>query len=144
MDILIWNLFSESNFDFGKWSNWKYANTGICVYSVWPLLKVKNWFRMQISNEKVHITILNFFMESFDQYLKKSKMDFPVYFQIFNCGGQIHFLEIDPYIFRVLGPILAIKSAREPPKENSSSYLKSHITTPPYLGLLTGSANWVS
>ena len=27
MDILISNLLSESILDFGKWSNWKYANT---------------------------------------------------------------------------------------------------------------------
>ena len=109
MNILIWNLLSESIFDFRKWSNWKYANTDIRIFSVWPLPKVKNWFWKQISNENVHITILNNFLERFDQHLKKvKKMDFPLYFHIFNRRGQIHFLEIDPYIFRVLGPILAI------------------------------------
>ena len=35
-------------------------------------------------------------------------MDFPLYFQIFGCRGRLHFLEIDHYIFRVLGPIIAI------------------------------------
>ena len=40
-------------------------------------------------------------------------MDFPLYFQIFYWWGRINFLEIDPYIFRVLGPIY---SAWEPPK----------------------------
>ena len=34
MDILISNLLSKSIFAFGKWSNWKYANTRI-----WVLLK---------------------------------------------------------------------------------------------------------
>ena len=61
MDIFISNLLSESIFDFGKWSNGKYTNTRICVFSVWPLPKVKNWFRKQIWNENVHISILNFF-----------------------------------------------------------------------------------
>ena len=28
MDILISNLLSETIFDFGKWSNWKYALAG--------------------------------------------------------------------------------------------------------------------
>ena len=32
MDILILNLLSESIFDFEKGSNWKYANTCICVF----------------------------------------------------------------------------------------------------------------
>ena len=49
-----------------------------------------------------------FFLERFNQYLKKSKNGFPIYLQIFSCRGRIHFLEIDPYTFRVLGPILAI------------------------------------
>ena len=34
---------------------------------------------------------------SIDQYMKKlKKMDFPLYFQISNRRGQIHFLDIDP------------------------------------------------
>ena len=132
MNIFIWNLLSESNFDFGKWSNWKYANMHICVYSVWPLPEVKNWFWKQISNENVHITILKKNLSALISIWKSKKMNFPLYFQIFNRQGQIHFLEIDPYIFRVLCPILAIKSAREPPKQHSRTYLKSHITTPPY------------
>ena len=33
MDILISNLLSELIFDFGKWSNWKYANTRCIVVS---------------------------------------------------------------------------------------------------------------
>ena len=32
MDILISNLLSKSIFDFGKWSNWKYAYTRIRVF----------------------------------------------------------------------------------------------------------------
>ena len=79
MDILISNLLSEA-FNFGKWSNWKYANTRICVFFVWPLPKVKNWFRKQIWNENVHISIL-IFVKSFGQYLKSQKINFQLYFQ---------------------------------------------------------------
>ena len=63
MDILISNLLSESIFDFGKWSNWKYANTCICVFSVWLVPKVKN------------------ISEHFGQYLKSQKIDLQLYFQ---------------------------------------------------------------
>ena len=101
MDILIWNMLSESIFDFGKWSNWKYANTRICVFSVLPLPEVENWFRKQISNENVHITILNFFLEHFGQYLKKvqkwishlfpkseiDRVDRNIHFQISTMGS---------------------------------------------------------
>ena len=76
MDILISNLLSESILDFGKWPNWKYTNTHICVFSVWPLPEVKNWFWKQIWNEKVHISILNFFLKSFGQYFNRSKNGF--------------------------------------------------------------------
>ena len=89
MDIFISNLLSKSIFNFGKWSNWKYANTHISVFSVWPLPKVKNWFRKQIWNENVHVSILIFF-GAFRQYLKKkSKIGFPLYFQnvIWRGGG---------------------------------------------------------
>ena len=41
-----------------KWSNWKYKNTCICVFSVWPLPKVENLFRKQIWSENIYITIL--------------------------------------------------------------------------------------
>ena len=34
MGILFSNLLSESILDFGKWSNWKYENMRICVFSV--------------------------------------------------------------------------------------------------------------
>ena len=80
------NLFNKcfktviENNGFGKWSNWKYANTRISVFSVWPLPKVENRFRKQIWNENVHISILNFLLKCIGQYLKKS-MDFPLYFQ---------------------------------------------------------------
>ena len=49
MDILISNLLSESNLDFGKWSNGKYANTRICVFSVWPLPEVDIWILVHYS-----------------------------------------------------------------------------------------------
>ena len=81
MDILIWNMLSESIFDSGKWSNWKYANTRICIFSVWPLPEVENGFRKQISNENVHITILNFFLSVLVSIKKNKKMDFSLYFQ---------------------------------------------------------------
>ena len=41
MGILFSNLLSESIFDFGKWSNLKYANMCICVLSIWPFPEVK-------------------------------------------------------------------------------------------------------
>ena len=81
MDILFSNLLLESIFDFGKWSNWKYANTHICVFSVRPLPEVKNLLRKLIWNENVHVTILKKNRERFGQYLKKSKMDISLYFQ---------------------------------------------------------------
>ena len=73
MDILISNLLSESILDFRNWSNGKCANTCICVFSVWPLPKVQNWFQKQIWNENVQISI-QFFLKSFGHYLKKSKI----------------------------------------------------------------------
>ena len=48
MDILISNLLSESILDFGKWLNRKYTNTRFCVFSVWSLPEVQNWFQKQI------------------------------------------------------------------------------------------------
>ena len=80
MDILISNLLSELILDFGKWSNGKYANTRICVISVWPLPKVQNWFPKQIWNENVHISVLNFLFKSFSEYLKKEKNVYPIVF----------------------------------------------------------------
>ena len=83
MYILISNLLSKSILDFGMWSTGKYANMRICIFSVLPLPKVQNWFRKQIWNENVHVSILNFFLKSFGQYLKKNqKLDFPLYFKI--------------------------------------------------------------
>ena len=92
MDILITNLLSESIFDFGK-SNWKYANTRICVFSVWPLPDVENWFRKQIWNENIHISIVNFFLKSFGQYFKKSKKWIShCIFKKWFYRGRVHFL----------------------------------------------------
>ena len=73
MDILISNLLLESIFDFGKWSNWKDANTCICVLSVWPLPKVQNWFWKQIWNENVHISMLFFLFSVLVSIFKKVK-----------------------------------------------------------------------
>ena len=61
MAILISNLLSESILDFGKWPNGKYMYTRICLFSVWPLSEVQNWFGKQISNKNVHISVLIFF-----------------------------------------------------------------------------------
>ena len=63
MDILISNLLSESILDFRKWSTGKYANSQICVFPVWPLPEVQNWFQKQIWKKNVHISILIFFEE---------------------------------------------------------------------------------
>ena len=46
-DLLISKLLSKSILDFGKWSNCKYAQIHICVFSVWPLPKVQNLFWIQ-------------------------------------------------------------------------------------------------
>ena len=80
MAILISNLLLESFFDLRKWSNEKYANTRICVFSIWPLPEVENWFRKPIWNENVHISILIFFLKSFSQYFKKSENGFLIEF----------------------------------------------------------------
>ena len=99
MDILIWNLLSESIFDFKKWSNWKYAKRHIWVFSVWPLPKVKNWSRKQISNENV--TNLKKNLERFSQYFKKSKNWFRIVFP----KSEIDRVDknIDIQIIRIMG-----------------------------------------
>ena len=73
MGILFSNLFSEPIFVLGKWSNTKYGDTGICVFSVWPLHEVKNWFWKQIWKENTNISIQFFFLKCFGQYLKSQK-----------------------------------------------------------------------
>ena len=42
----------------------------IGVISVWPLPEVRNWFRKQILNENVHISILKKNMECFNHHKK--------------------------------------------------------------------------
>ena len=92
MDILISNLLSESIFDVGKWSNWKYANTRICVFSVW-LPEVENWFRKQICNKNVHISILNFFFEEFRSlFWKVQKWISHCIFKKWFDRGRVYFL----------------------------------------------------
>ena len=71
LGILFSNLHWESIFDFRKWSNGKYTNTRICVFSVWPLPEVENWFRKQIWKENAHISIQFFFFEEFRSIFKK-------------------------------------------------------------------------
>ena len=88
MGTLFSNLLSESIFDFRKWSNLKYANMHICVFSVLPLLEVKNWFWKQIWKEYTNISILNLFLKSFGQYLKKKvKNGFPIVFSKSDLAG---------------------------------------------------------
>ena len=110
MDILFSNLLLESIFDFRKWSNWKYANTRICVFSVWPLPEVKNWFRKQIWNENIYISIPNFFWSVSLSILKSQKMDFPLYFQKVVLLWQGSIVGIDYGFFRVFGPYFIGKS----------------------------------
>ena len=80
MGILFSNLLSESIFDFKKWANLKYANTRICVFSVWPLPKVENWFWKQIWKANTNIYILNFFWRVSVDILKSQQINFPLYF----------------------------------------------------------------
>ena len=80
MGFLFSNLLLESIFYFGEWSNRKYTNTRDCIFSVWPLSIVKNWFQKQIWKQNAHISILIFFVKSFGQYLRKSKNGFPIAF----------------------------------------------------------------
>ena len=42
-DILISNMISESISDFGKWSNWKYAN--YANWRIFSLTTSQNWFQ---------------------------------------------------------------------------------------------------
>ena len=71
--IEIWTFLFQICFRNKFWTSGSgqtenYANTRICVFSVWPLPEVENWFPKQIWNENVHISILNFFFKSFGQY----------------------------------------------------------------------------
>ena len=78
--FLVWNLLWESIFNFGKWSNGKYTNRCICVFSIWSLPEVKNLFRKQISNENCHISILKL-LRVLVNTLKSQKLIPPLYFQ---------------------------------------------------------------
>ena len=77
MDLFISKLLSKSILDFWKWSNWKYANTYLRVFTVWPLPEVQNWFWRQFWNEKVHISNVNFFCSVLTNNKKNWKLDFP-------------------------------------------------------------------
>ena len=52
MGLLFSNLFclSELIFDFGKWSNWKYANKRICVF-VFVFVKSKTDFESRFEKK---------------------------------------------------------------------------------------------
>ena len=68
MGILFSNLLSESILDFGKWSNGKYTNMRIYVFSVRPLPEVK--IDSESRFEK-RMLIFLFFLRSFNQNLNK-------------------------------------------------------------------------
>ena len=61
LGLLISKLLSKSILGLGKWSNWKYANTYLRIFTVWPLPEVQNWFWKQFWNEKVDISVVIFF-----------------------------------------------------------------------------------
>ena len=87
MDILISNLLSETILDFRKWSNGKHMYTHTCVFSVWPLPKVENWFRKQIWKDNTHNSIQKKNLKSFGHYLIKSKNRFPIVFSKCDLTG---------------------------------------------------------
>ena len=84
MDILIWNPLSESIFDFGKWSNWKYANTR-------QKLIPKTDFKWECP-----YYYSKFFLECFGQYLEKSKNGFPIVFSNFQLARADSFFRDRP------------------------------------------------
>ena len=61
----------------------------IGVISVWPLPEVRNWFRKQISNENVHISILNFFFGAFRSSQKnvQKRISHCIFKKWFGWGG---------------------------------------------------------
>ena len=56
MDILISNLLSESILEFGKWSNGKYTNMCICVFSVFSCRLVLGRFQLLPDTLKVTVS----------------------------------------------------------------------------------------
>ena len=70
MGILFSNLLSESILDFGKWSNGKYTNMRIYVFSVLPLPEVK--IDSESRFEK-RMPIFLFFFEEFQSKFKQKK-----------------------------------------------------------------------
>ena len=76
IDLLISNLLSISIMDIGKWSNWKYTQIHIRVFSVWPLPQVHNWFQKHFWNKKVLISIVKKSVLT----KKKIKIGFPIVF----------------------------------------------------------------
>ena len=98
MDLLISKLLSNSILDIGKWSNWNYAQLRICVFSVWPLPKVKNWFKKQFWNKKVHLFIVKKNIGAFSQTNKKLKIGFPIVFSHFARKG-LGFFMLERYFF---------------------------------------------
>ena len=78
--IEIWTSYFKSSFriNFRLWEvvKWKLHKYASCLFSVWPLPKVDIFFRKQICNEKVHISILNFFWRFLVNILKSKKNGF--------------------------------------------------------------------
>ena len=81
------------------------TDRGGCVFSVWPLHKVENWFRKQLWNKNVHIFILIFFASILSVF-KEVKNGFPIIFSKsdvalagVNCGDRLWLLQISWSIF---------------------------------------------
>ena len=84
MDIPSSNLLSESIFDFGKWSNWKYTHH---IYVYFPF---DHFLKSKIGSEsrdEMRMSIFLFFLKRFGQYLKKSKNGFPIVFSKSDLTG---------------------------------------------------------
>ena len=82
----------------------------ICIVSVWPLPKDKNWFWKQIWNENIHITFLKKNLSILVSIWKSQKIDFPLYFQKVMLLWQGSIVEIDFGFFIFFGPCLIEKS----------------------------------
>ena len=69
MDILIWNLLSESIFDFGKWSNWK-----LCKYAYLHDFQIDHFSKSKIDSEsrfEMRMTIFVFYKNMSPDFTRK-------------------------------------------------------------------------
>ena len=79
MDLLISKLLSKSILDVGKWSNWKYANTYLHIFSLTTSGSPKLISKAVLKWEGPYF-YRNFFLEDLDKQQKKLKMGFPIVF----------------------------------------------------------------